>query len=719
MATAKPSRRNVWVPVNSLLCCAAVSTSAMAQQADSKADEPPQKIESVIVAGTRLPASIRSMPQSVQLIESEEIARQMALTPNLADILGNLVPGISRGSNTSVNTYTSVRGRKPVFLVDGAPLTSTLNDTGREVGLIDPDVIERIEVIPGSSALYGNSAGAGFINYVTKAGARGPARFRTDVGTEVSTTSFNAQGSSPSIRQSITGTMGGIDYRVVGMVKRINDFFDADGNVIPPQLGSGIQDSKVKSLMAKLGYTFGKQRVEGSFNTYSQVADIEWAVKNGDIAKAIAASAIKAVPQPGQVPEQNKSVVGNLVYSNAAIFGSKSSFRAQAYFIDTKSWFQYALNRFPLFPQAPSGQSGNITKKSGARFDITTPLRSVLPMDGSLLWGLDLMRDDTTIPLVDGRQFGIPQVLTSVAGFVQLQMSPLPNLKLSAGLRRESSEVEVSDYLSLFTKAKITGGTLDFATTPKNAGAVYSINKMVDLYGGFSQGFDIQQTSQNFRAWRVDIDLTKTKPPANVIDSYEAGLRFHGKDIRASVGLYQLKSSNGISYVFNALAPLEPRAVVAPDRVTGVEVTADYTGIENWALGMTYAKSRGYADSDNNGSYESPLQNRRIPPASFTAHAEYEFSPGAFVRVQTLYSGSRNAFPNTVPGRFHEGKVNPFHTVDISARMNLTQNVDLSFGVRNVFNRDYFTNYSEGFNSNDNYLKAPGRTLSVRLGVNY
>lgn len=706
----------VWMPVQLLVCSAAVS-SAFAQQADPAVA--PQPLESVVITGSRLPPSVRTMPQSVQLIDSDEISKQLAVAPNMADILGNLVPGISRSTNTGVNTYTAVRGRKPVFLVDGAPLTSTLNDTAREMNLIDPDVIERIEVIPGSSALYGNSAGAGFINFVTKKGDKGPVNFRTDVGTDVSTTTFSAKSSSPSIRQSISGTLGQFDYRIIGMLKRINDYKDANGNVIPPQLGSGIQNSDVKSALVKLGYSFGKQRIEASLNRYSQVADIEWAVKNGNIRLGEPATAVKAVAAPGQIPEENKSTVGNLVYSNASVFGTRNSFRAQAYYIDTKSWFQYVANRFPRFPEAPNGQTGNVTKKSGARFDVTTPLNTILPFGGSLLWGGDLLRDETTIPLVDGRQFGIPQTLKSVAGFVQVQISPIEDLKLSAGLRREESDVEVGNYLSLFTRAKITGGTLNFATTPKNAGAVYSLTKTVDLYAGFSQGFDIQQTSQNFRAWPVDIDLSKTKPPANVIDSYEAGVRFRGEGVRASIGAYELKSSKGISYVFNAATPLEPRAVVAPDRVTGFEVVADYTGIEHWALGMTYAKSRGSADLNGDGILETPLQNRRIPPASLTAHVEYELAPGSYVRVQALHSGSRNAFPNTVPGRFHEGKVNSFSTVDASARLLLRKNIDLTLGVRNLFNRDYFTNYSEGFNTNDNYLKAPGRTVSVRLGVNY
>lgn len=692
----------------------AMAAPALAQEA--KKEDPPK--ETITVSGSRLPASLNATPQTVQIIEAEDIEKQTLVAPNMADILSNLVPSISRATNTAVNTYTSVRGRKPVFLIDGAPITSTLNDTAREVNLIDPNSIRRIEVIPGSSALYGNSAGAGFINYVTKSGSRAEGT-RTEVGAEASLAEFKSDGISPYGRQTFSGASGNMDYRFTGMYKEVNDFYDAEGNVIPPQLGSALQNSTVKSAMGKVGWNFGRQRLEASVNYYDQKAEIKWAVRNGNIAQRIPASAIPAVVRPGEIPEEHEAFVGNLVYSTPALAATSTSFRTQLYYVDTESWFQYAVNRFPLFPDQPNGQSGNITKKIGARFDFNTPLRAFAPMDGQILWGADLMKDDTKIPLVDGRQFGIPQILKSKAVFVQLQITPIERLKLSAGVRHEKSDLEVSDYLSVFTRAQITGGTLKFSTTPKNVGAVFSVTNAVDLYAGFSQGFDIQQTSQNFRAWPVNINLAETKPPANVIDSYETGIRFTTQDMRATLGYYLIESSNGVSYVFNSAAPNEPRAVVAPDEVKGWEATFDYYGIDRWRFGASYARSKGFADTNNDGSLETPLQNRRIPPPSLQAHAEYEFARDSFLRVQALYSGSRNAFPNTVPGRFHEGKVNSWTTVDVLARTTLRRNMDLAVGIRNLFNKDYFTNYSEGFNTNDNYLKAPGRTLTVRFAINY
>lgn len=676
--------------------------------------------ETITVSGSRLPASMRSMPQSVQIIDAEDIDHQELVSTNMADLLANLVPGISRGSNTAVNTYMSVRGRKPVILIDGVLVTSTLNDTAREVNLIDPDSIRRIEVVPGSSALYGNSAGAGFINYVTKGGEKGLGiGGRTEVGADFSLTEFSSDSTSPYLRQTFSGVVGAWDYRISGMVKRVNDYNDADGNVLPPQLGSAIQNSDVKSAQGKLGYNFGRQRVEGSFSYYDQEAEIKWAVRNGNIATGVPASAIPAVVQPGQVPEEHEALVTSLAFADPQVFNSATSFRAQLYYVDTTSWFQYAVNRFPLFPAAPNGQSGNRTKKNGFRIDLNTPTKTLMPVEGSILWGLDYMKDDTKIPLVDGRQFGIPQVMKSWAGFVQLQLAPIEALKLSAGVRYENSELEVGDLLSLFTRAQITGGTLDFSTTPKNIGAVYTVVPWLDLYGGFSQGFDIQQTSQNFRAWPVNINLAETKPPANVIDSYEVGFRVSGPGFRGSLAWYRMESSNGVSYVFNSAAPNEPRAVVAPDKTDGWEASFNYTGVDRWSFGGSYARNKGYSDNDNNGSFETPLQNRRIPPPSATLHAETEFGKGAFFRMQGLWSGSRNAFPSTVPGRFHEGKVNSWTTVDVMGRWVFARNMEVAAGIRNLFNKDYYTNYSEGFNTNDNYIKAPGRTMNVKFAMSY
>lgn len=61
-----------------------------------------------------------------------------------------------------------MRGRSVLVLIDGIPQSTPLRAGGRDIRSIDPSVIERVEVIKGATAIYGNGAEGGLINYITK-----------------------------------------------------------------------------------------------------------------------------------------------------------------------------------------------------------------------------------------------------------------------------------------------------------------------------------------------------------------------------------------------------------------------------------------------------------------------------------------------------------------------------------------------------------------------
>ena len=273
------------------------------------------------------------------------------------------------------------------------------------------------------------------------------------------------------------------------------------------------------------------------------------------------------------MPQLNDETMLNAVYAKSSLFGSSTSLRVQTYYYKSFSIFQYTVDRFTLLPAGPdqNGQSENDTHKLGARADFNTNL-SFLPFNGTLLWGVDYMQDHTVIPLVDGRAFGIPQRLSSIAGFAQLQFKPIDPLTLTVGVRREHDELDVSNFYSLFTLVNVTGGKLPYDATPVNTGLVYNLTHSLDLFGGYSQGFNIQQTSQTFRSWPVSIDLATQKPPPNVVDSFEGGLRWHGNGVTASATGFYNKSSDAIAYSYNPEFPQDPSSSFTPDRVWGTEI---------------------------------------------------------------------------------------------------------------------------------------------------
>ena len=101
-----------------------------------------------LVAARCLSESINSSPRSVAVIKRNQIQQQAILTRNVGRILGQLVPGLSPLTLSNRRAGLFLRGRRVRVLLDGVPLGGSAVVSG-----IDPNTIERIEVIRGPSPL--------------------------------------------------------------------------------------------------------------------------------------------------------------------------------------------------------------------------------------------------------------------------------------------------------------------------------------------------------------------------------------------------------------------------------------------------------------------------------------------------------------------------------------------------------------------------------------
>ncbi|MFC3053243.1 TonB-dependent receptor [Kordiimonas pumila] len=709
----KVQLKGIWylsVSAGAMLIAGAVN----AQSADTRKKD--GMFEEIVVTGSRLPSSIESMPGSVTLIGEEELGKQLAVTSDLEAILGQLVPGMGTSSASPANFTTSLRGRKPVFFIDGVPITPTLNDVGRELRLIDPSIIKRIEVVRGSSALYGNSAGAGFINYITKSGTKDDTTFSTEVGTQFSLTDIG-NGFRPSIRQSISGGGDKVDYIAAGYYEKVGGFFDADGDRIAPipNGASGLADSGIYSFYGKVGFDFAEnQRIEASINKYRQKQDTDYKLLAGSVANGVKATATpKDATDTDEADQYHDNLVGTLTYSHADIVGT--SLTLQGYYQRSKSVFDYSANRFPLTSK-PSGQSDTESEKYGFRLDMRTPL-DFLSEGAELLWGADYLHDDTVTGLVDGRQFAPTQVLKSRAVFGQLFMPLFDKLTLTAGVRYEKADLEIEDFTSLLTLAEITGGTLGYSATPVNVGLSYAISDSVSLFGGYSQGFEVASVARVLRSYPVDVNVVILNPEPNLIDSYEGGVRTHYGAVSTELSVFYTTSTNALTLNPDPNNPsgnvLESRTA---DKIYGIEFTFDADLSDTWRVGGSYTWLEGKEDRDLDGEYERWIQHRRIPPRKITAYVEHDFADSWRVRAQGLYSGVRDKFPGSTA--FYEGVINSWFVMDVS----LTGQVGpgtLTIGVNNALNTDYFTHLSEAMQQNDRYSKAPGATGTIKYRIEY
>lgn len=125
-------------------------------------------LEDVVVTGSRTPRLLKDIPVPTKVIKASEIK---AIAPsNFIDILRYILPGVEftkHGTRDQINAQ-GFDESSMLFLIDGE-LISTGSTSGIDFERINPDDIERIEVLRGaSSALYGSNAIGGVINIITR-----------------------------------------------------------------------------------------------------------------------------------------------------------------------------------------------------------------------------------------------------------------------------------------------------------------------------------------------------------------------------------------------------------------------------------------------------------------------------------------------------------------------------------------------------------------------
>ena len=255
-----------------------LSTLAQASEVEETESEDTEAAEDtlrIVVTATRTEEDITNVPRSVRVIEREDLQQQLVLSNNLSDVLGKLIPGFSPPPLQSATRGFTLRGRNALVLIDGIPQNA--NGPGVDAfDTISPDSIERVEVVPGASAIYGDGATGGIVNIITRAPAEGEVTYEADFGVIASLTNLDNDGSI-----SYTGGLGvaaaqdGFDGRLSISYDVENARFDADGNRIIPI--SGINDADRLGLLAKVGYDIDdNQRLGFSYNFFRNTITTEF-----------------------------------------------------------------------------------------------------------------------------------------------------------------------------------------------------------------------------------------------------------------------------------------------------------------------------------------------------------------------------------------------------------------------------------------------------------
>lgn len=128
-----------------------LSSPALAQTVAPTEDDETQAAREILVSATRTPTPITAIPSTVRVIDREAIETQMAVSPSLLDSLAFSIPSLAPARQKLTSTGESLRGRTPLYLVDGIPQSTPLRDGKRSGFTVDPAFVDRVEVIYGAT----------------------------------------------------------------------------------------------------------------------------------------------------------------------------------------------------------------------------------------------------------------------------------------------------------------------------------------------------------------------------------------------------------------------------------------------------------------------------------------------------------------------------------------------------------------------------------------
>jgi len=691
-----------------------LSTPAWADQSEPVQAAPGTlQLQEMVVSATRSETSIASIPGSVQVINEEQIRQQTGAGRRVADILGQLVPGISPSTGGMSNFGQTLRGRNTLILIDGVSQNAT-RDNFRQLNSIAPESIERIEVVSGASSVYGAGASGGIINIITKRNKGEELAFSSKIGMTTGN-NLNNKGFSYDAFQSATGRKDALDWYVSANTVQRNDQFDGNGNRIPQDTSQGSNmDTSTYDLQGRFGYALdADKKISLSLQDYKDQQDTDYTKDPRITSQAVAIKGLKLDDQPYT---HNQAV--NLNYTDKDFYGQ--GLQVESYWRRADALF------FPDLSRGLAGVSDNnsIQDVYGLRAAIESKMPDIGAATGTLVWGADYdhetsrQRGDqykvnglTYTKTGTTFELGPDTVTATKAIFGQLSYD-VGDWTLRGGVRREWIESEIADSIAYGeivqtgNRATLPGGTLNYNDTLYNLGAVYHLNENQDVFVNFSQGFSLPDIQRFLRDVSSTYNIHDLNAQAIKVNSYELGWRGNWDKWQASVTAYE--NTSDVTQFYDANNRVL-RLINQKERVRGVETSLSYNVTDQWSVGGTYAYAKG--ETDQNGKWID-LPATRISPAKTTAFVGYEHGDYN-LRLQGMRLSDYDVAFNDNNGRDIKG----YTLFDLLGSVALPVG-RLEGGVYNLANRDYQNMFAQA-NARAPYPNAEGRTLSVSYAVDW
>ncbi len=728
-------------------------------------------LDDLFVTASRTSQSISEIPQTVQVIDGEQLAEQTATGATVADILGRLVPGMGTSTQISTDFTQTIRGRDVLLLIDGVPQIEN-RSVSRQLNTLSTDIIERIEVISGSSAIYGSGGAGGVINIITKAAREDGVQFTTGVSASAPMSRAKKRINRYDVNQSIAVKEGDLNLFFNANYEERYGNYDSNGDRIAPEPAQiGREDTDSRDILFKGGYQLNEsQDIQLSVEWFRDEMDTDYGPNYGPNAAYIQSGgalqfdtvAVDGLDLDDQ-PYSNRDAY-SLSFNDQDILGG--SFHLLGYYRQREYKFYPFPQFLPALPGVPTvnrlvvNQSVSESEVWGTKAVFDTPVTEQV----NLVWGADyeiekgsqraksydrltFLMSDGLVYEPTGLEYGYgPNVEThTLAGFLQSSYTPVDALTLQLGLRYEVIDQDISDFTSpyeslidqayaasglpdAFTPTELEGGNVDYDALLVNTGAIYRINPEHEVFINYAEGYELPDTARLLRNAIAETSqlvpvvgafttIDEVNLEAMKVKSYEMGWRGHWQPVQASVTAFYNKSDKTV--VFNSDYSVD--MLEQQKRIYGVEATLDIYVTDNVVTGATYAFTEGRTQDAETGTWLD-LDASEVAPEKITTYVGYVADAYSLrlqaLKVQDYEKGAdfdSSGDMNTVK------PIEGFLIVDLLGRFDLPVG-ELNAGISNLFDRDYKTVYSqwaEATYGSPSALSAQGRTLTLGYSVTY
>ena len=715
------------------LASTALSAPAFAQVA---ADDSVTGEDTIIVTAARTILPPSALPLTIDIIGKEALDQQLAMAGSVTDAVANLTPSFSPTRQKLSGAGETLRGRSPLYAINGIPQSTPLRDGSRDGFTIDGFFVDRVELIYGSNALQGIGGTGGIVNQVTVGAPTEEGISGRTLLQGTADNDFSKAGIGGKLAGLVQYKAGAFDATVGAAYEIRGVFSDAKGRPIGLNLTQGeTQDSKTLSLFGRFGYELSPSaRIDLIASRFELKGDGDYVAIAGSRTLGIPTSAVRGNP-PGK-SAQNRTESVALSLTDTDLGGG--NLVSQIFFNRSRDTFGGEIATQAAFQDiriAPIGtlfdQSQNRSRKFGGKLSYERGLPGF--DDLTLTLGFDALWDTTEQRLIaTGRTWVPPTDFRSLAPFAQANLKLFDGLiRVAGGARYENVKITIDDYTTLATTTtprggvSVAGGSPTFDDVLINGGVIIEPIDGIRAYASYAEGFtvpDVGRITRSIGTAGVDIDTFLDISPI-VSNNREIGFEVKRGPLDASASYFWSSSDKGQLLIARPDRTFDVQRLRV--EIQGLELNLGIqTPIDGLKLNVGYAHLIGRFDSDAvpDGIVDSDLDGTNISPDRLNLAANYNSGPfSARIQTQVYF---KHRFDSKARAADDANPLHPLKLADndfggytlTDANVRYQTGIGgISLSVQNLFNKQYIDYSSDTRLPSDqlSYFAGRGRTFTV------